>query len=59
MVSKRLGNKESINFDEFFALEREVLISQLKNNPSIEVDSTQISPPTYFFCPYAQEVVKN
>ena len=58
MVSAKLGNKGKLNFDEFFVIEKEVLLTQLKNNPTIEVDSTQIEP-TNFFCPYAQEVTRN
>lgn len=57
-VSGKLGNKFKLNFDQFFVVEKEVLLVQLKKNPSIEVDSTQIEP-TGFFCPYAQEVVRN
>jgi len=58
MVSAKLGTKGKLKFDEFFAIEKEVLLAQLKNNPTIEVDSTQIEP-TDFLCPYAQEVVRN
>lgn len=58
MVSAKLGIKGKLNFDEFFAIEKEVLLTQLKNNPTIEVDSTQIEP-IGFFCPYAQEVARN
>jgi hypothetical protein len=59
MVISKLGDKHTMNFDEFFALEKEVLLAHIKKNPSIEVDSTQVAPPTYFLCPYAEEVVRN
>jgi hypothetical protein len=48
-----------LNFDEFFRIEKEILLTQIKNNPTIEIDSTQVAPPSNFLCPYAEEVVKN
>jgi hypothetical protein len=42
MVNKMFGNKKQISFDDFFALEKEVLQSHIKKNPTIEIDSTQI-----------------
>lgn len=35
MIGKYLGNKQTMNFEEFFAMEKEVLSSQLQNNPSL------------------------
>lgn len=58
-IGKQISNKDALTFDEFFSIEKEVLLTQLKNNPTIEIDSTQVPPPSNFFCPYAQEVVKN
>ena len=59
MVNKHLANKQNVNFDDFFALEKEVLSAQLKNNPTIDLEIEQVQLPTYFFCPYAEEVAKN
>jgi hypothetical protein len=36
-----------------------VLLEQLRKNPQMELDSTQVDPPRNILCPYAQEVVKN
>lgn len=54
LLGKKLQNKDTINFDEFFGIEKEVLLTQLKKNPAMEIDSTQVEPPSNFFCPYAQ-----
>lgn len=59
LVSRRLASKETLNFDEFFGIEKEVLMGQLERNPQLEMDSSQVDPPTSLFCPYAQEVVRN
>ena len=59
LVSRRLATKETLNFDEFFGIEKEMLMSQLERNPQLEMDSSQVDPPTSLFCPYAQEVVRN
>lgn len=55
----RLGGREKLNFDEFFAIEKNVILEDLANHPNAEVDSTQVPPPSSFFCPYAREVVRN
>jgi hypothetical protein len=59
VAASRLGDKQSLDFDEFFAIEKEVLLAQLKKNPGMEVDSTQVEPPSNVLCPYAQEVVRH
>lgn len=56
---QRLGDKPTLTFDEFFAVEKEVIVAHLSKFPEAEVDSTQVPPPSNFFCPYAQEVVRN
>lgn len=58
-VIQRLGDKETLTFDDFFAVEKEVIVAHLAKFPGAEVDSTQVPPPSNFFCPYAQEVVRN
>lgn len=51
---ERLDSKDTLDFDEFFAIEKEVLLVQLRKNPQLELDSTQVDPPSNFLCPYAQ-----
>jgi hypothetical protein len=58
-VIERLGDKQALTFDDFFAVEKEVIVAHLAKFPGAEVDSTQVPPPSNFFCPYAQEVVRN
>lgn len=58
-ISKKLGNRKTLNFDQFFSIEKDILLTQIQKNPKIEIDSTQVPPPSNFLCPYAQEVVRN
>jgi len=35
LVSRELEGKETLNFDEFFSIEKEVLIVQILKNPEL------------------------
>jgi hypothetical protein len=46
-----LGKKEKMNFDEFFALSKEIFKEENSNN-QLNIDSNEIEA-SCLFCPYA------
>ncbi len=53
-MKKHLNNKESMNFDEFFAMSKEIVDTELKNNPNVTLDAQEVQA-TCLFCPYAED----
>lgn len=39
-ITKILGNKQKINFDEFFAMSKQLLNQELSKNPGMVIDGT-------------------
>lgn len=51
-IEKYLGKKEKMNFDEFFAMSKEVLLEETKRFPQLIIDKDEIEA-SCLFCPYA------
>lgn len=56
---EKVEGRESVDFELFFEVERQLLLRQLQKDPTLEVESTQVDPPRSWLCPYAEEVVRN
>lgn len=50
-IEKYLGNKSTMNFDEFFAMSRQ-LQEEIRNSKGMIIDNDQIEA-SCLFCPYA------
>ena len=58
LIDKELSGKNKINFDEFFAISQKIVQEQLRKNPMMVLDSSEIQA-TCLFCPYAEDKVSN
>ncbi len=52
LISKYLGNKQSMNFDEFFAMSKDLLKQEMAKHPGMVIDTDEVEA-SCLFCPYA------
>ncbi len=56
-IEDYMRNKDSMNFDEFFMMSKELVKEETKNNPNMVIDTDEVEA-SCFFCPYAVDKKK-
>lgn len=57
-IHTSLQGKDTLNFDEFFQFSKQLIEEQIKRNPSLIIDASEIQA-SCLFCPYSTDVPKN
>ena len=52
-----MRNGDTMDFDEFFAMSKQLLKDEIKRNPGMIIDTDEVEA-TCFFCPYAVDKKK-
>ncbi len=47
-----IRNKDTMDFEEFFEMSREILLDEIKRNPTMVIDTDEVEA-SCFLCPYA------
>lgn len=54
MIDHYLNGKQKINFDDFFHMSRDIVEKQIKKDPSLIIDTSEVQA-TCLFCPYTED----
>lgn len=57
-IHKKLGGKQKLNFDEFFQFSKQLIEEQIRKNPSLILDASEVQA-SCLLCPYSTDVSKN
>ena len=53
-INKYLQGKTTMDFDEFFQMSKGIVEEQIRKNPSLIIDTSEVQA-TCLFCPYAED----
>ena len=57
-IHDSLKGKKTLNFDEFFKFSKQLIDEQIKKDPSLIIDASEVQA-SCLFCPYTSDVPKN
>ena len=52
LLGKYMGSQSSMNFDEFFAMSKDLLKTEMAKHPGMVIDTDEVEA-SCLFCPYA------
>lgn len=57
-IHSNLKGKNTLNFDEFFQFSRQLIEEQIKKNPALIIDASEVQA-SCLFCPYTSDIPKS
>lgn len=54
MIDKYLDGRENLNFDDFFEISKDIVEKQIKRDPGLLIDTSEVQA-TCLFCPYTED----